>query len=58
MYPRKLTGLMRELLGQFRIVYLTGPRQAGNNLGKVVGPAIGDGILDPGSASLVGVRAP
>ncbi len=28
MYPRKLAGLMRELLGQFRIVYLTGPRQA------------------------------
>ncbi|MBK8186541.1 MAG: ATP-binding protein [Cellvibrio sp.] len=25
MYPRKLTGLMRELLGQFRILYLTGP---------------------------------
>ncbi len=29
MYPRKLTLLMREMLTQFRIVYLTGPRQAG-----------------------------
>ncbi len=29
MYPRKMAGLMREMLGQFRILYLTGPRQAG-----------------------------
>jgi uncharacterized protein len=29
MYSRKLTALMREMLGQFRILYLTGPRQAG-----------------------------
>lgn len=29
MYPRKLASLMREMLRQFRILYLTGPRQAG-----------------------------
>ena len=29
MYARHLQPLLRELLAEFRIVYLTGPRQAG-----------------------------
>ena len=29
MYARRLQPLLRELLAEFRIVYLTGPRQAG-----------------------------
>ena len=42
MYPRKLAGLMRELLGQFRIVYLTGPRQAGKTtLAKALANELG-----------------
>lgn len=46
MYPRKLTGLMRELLGQFRIVYLTGPRQAGKTtLAKALAQELGMAYL-------------
>jgi uncharacterized protein len=42
MYPRRLTGLMRELLGQFRILYLTGPRQAGKTtLAKALAQELG-----------------
>lgn len=42
MYSRKLAGLIRELLGQFRIVYLTGPRQAGKTtLAKVLAQELG-----------------
>ena len=29
MYPRKLQPLIEELLAEFRVLYLTGPRQAG-----------------------------
>jgi len=29
MYPRKSEQLLKELLKDFRILYLTGPRQAG-----------------------------
>lgn len=29
MYPRNITALLNELLDEFRILYLTGPRQAG-----------------------------
>ena len=29
MYPRKLQLLVEELLTEFRVLYLTGPRQAG-----------------------------
>ena len=42
MYTRKLAGLMRELLGQFRILYLTGPRQAGKTtLAKALANELG-----------------
>ena len=29
MYPRQLQALVKELLAEFRVIYLTGPRQAG-----------------------------
>lgn len=46
MYPRKLTPLIRQLLGEFRIVYLTGPRQAGKTtLARTLAEEIGMDFL-------------
>ncbi|CZI45701.1 Uncharacterised protein [Legionella pneumophila] len=37
MFERKLTPIITELLAEFRIVYLTGPRQAGKTtLTKII----------------------
>lgn len=42
MFARKLTPVILELLNEFRIVYLTGPRQAGKTtLMKVISPEYG-----------------
>ncbi|WP_058503885.1 ATP-binding protein [Legionella nautarum] len=42
MFERKLTSIVIELLKEFRIVYLTGPRQAGKTtLTKSISPAYG-----------------
>lgn len=42
MFERKLTAVVIELLKEFRIVYLTGPRQAGKTtLTKSISPDYG-----------------
>ena len=42
MYARHLQSVLRELLGEFRIVYLAGPRQAGKTtLARAVSRALG-----------------
>jgi len=42
MYPRHLDPLVREMLGEFRIVYLTGPRQSGKTtLARIVATEVG-----------------
>jgi predicted AAA+ superfamily ATPase len=54
MYSRKLTALMREMLGQFRILYLTGPRQAGKTtLAKELAHELGMTYLTLGQQAVL-----
>ena len=42
MYSRSLEPLIRELLAEFRILYLTGPRQAGKTtLARSIAESLG-----------------
>ncbi|MEH6548830.1 MAG: DUF4143 domain-containing protein [Pseudomonadales bacterium] len=46
MYPRKLQPLIEELLAEFRVLYLTGPRQAGKTtLARSVAEKLGMGYI-------------
>lgn len=58
MYPRKLAPVVEALLAEFRIVYLTGPRQAGKTtLARTIAERMDMGYISlDNPAALVSAR--